>query len=717
MQPYVTSALSASHPTMSNSGSSSGDPFPTHLDMRGPAPAVSRLSVEAEDGGPRKKRKKTLRACDHCRDKRLRCDYIPDHEPPLCTECHKRKLSCELIQPAKMDKRKAVKLGLIPPKGSSDAPAPSTSESLNGLDMLARCVDRVSERMKQEKAETPDPGLFTTSDLRMMGETCVAQLLAELQPSDDLRAVDQEFGHRRATDGSVRCSIPKDPGVMPPTAHLSKETVMSLLEHFINEVLPVFPVITPEELRSFDSLSPITLLSACVIAAGSRKFPYSIFNTVRAYWQTALAMSDVCTTSSLANLQALLIMTMSPEPHGATASGGGSTSFLKTGVLIRMAQDLGLHHAPASDLTSQEKNTRMRLWLCCVMADRWFSASFGHFSLIHLDDCYDYFSEPHEQDPYLVTLFELSELLNRALRAIDRVRLHRTTDEQLEAILSDFDAWHTSIPQHLQFAGPDSTLQGGLLHLMLVAFEGVFLRPFVKQNRNVPSHIHFRPSAARWFSIVQRSQSAIHWVFQNGLAVLDSIMWIFYGLSMAASVQFFAHTKSPQLCYLQALETVKQGLAAWTLGTEDGPFSTRQKVYKVAALLYHAAVRRHQAVAAQQQLPDLPWLGEQTSETGLPVPPDLAVKPLSDADADPGTPVTLVDPFACPSLTPTLSAAPALPDPFALPPPTAAGSSALLPTLAPEIQNEWQGWCDSLLSTEDFDFLNGAAWAALPSVL
>ncbi|GJN89340.1 hypothetical protein Rhopal_002320-T1 [Rhodotorula paludigena] len=622
MQPYSNPALSASHPVPSNPASSSGDLFASHLDMRGPAPAVSRLSVETEDGGPRKKRKKTLRACDHCRDKRLRCDYIPDHEPPLCTECHKRKLSCELIQPAKMDKRKAVKLGLIPPKASSDAPAPSTSESLNGLDMLARCVDRVSERMKQEKAETPDPALFTTSDLRMM-----------------------------------------------------------VLEHFINEVLPVFPVITPEELRSFDSLSPITLLSACVIAAGSRKFPYSIFNTVRAYWQTALAMSDVCTTSSLANLQALLIMTMSPEPHGATASGGGSTSFLKTGVLIRMAQDLGLHHAPASDLTSKEKNTRMRLWLCCVIADRWFSASFGHFSLIHLDDCYDYFSEPHEQDPYLVTLFELSELLNRALRAIDRVRLHRTTDEQLEAILSDFDAWHTSIPQHLQFAGPDSTLQGGLLHLMLVAFEGVFLRPFVKQNRNVPSHIHFRPSAARWFSIVQRSQSAIHWVFQNGLAVLDSIMWIFYGLSMAASVQFFAHTKSPQLCYLQALETVKQGLAAWTLGTEDGPFSTRQKVYKVAALLYHAAVRRHQAVAAQQRLPDLPWLSEQTSETGLPVPPDLAVKPLADAAADP------------------------------------AGASALLPTLAPEIQNEWQGWCDSLLSTEDFDFLNGAAWAALPSVL
>ncbi|BGP39973.1 hypothetical protein JCM10450v2_003953 [Rhodotorula kratochvilovae] len=688
-----------------------------------------------EDEAARKKRKKTLRACDHCRLKRLRCDYIPDRDTPLCYECEKRKLPCELVKPAQMDARKAVKLGLAvpkPPRGSSAAAAPPafpspslpartpfvessvTPGSTDGLDMLARCVDRVTERMKLEKAETPDPGLFTTADTRILGETCVAQLLAELQPSEDLQAVDQEFGHRRAIDGSVTVTLPKAGALLPPDVRLTSETVLRLLQHFSAHILPLWPVVTVEEIRSLETLSPVTLLSICVIAAASRQFPYALFNTVRAYFKTAVEMSDVFKTSSIANMQALLIMTMSAEPHGPTASGGGSMSFLRTGIAARMAQDLGLHHAPPPHATPAERNTRMRLWLCSVISDRWYSATFGHPSLLDTESCYDYFSEPHEQDPFLVELYHLSELLQRALKAIDRLRIHKTTDEQLEAILRDFDAWMARLPPALQFAGPDSTQQGGYLHCLLVAFESIFLRPFVRPKGELPAHLHFRPSAARWFAVVTRAQLAIDWVFQRGGELLDATMCMFYSLMMATSVQFFAHTKSGQLTCLQALETVKNGLHPWAVANEDGPFSTRQKVYKVSLLLYHAATKRHQCVALEAGEAGVPG-AQHAQGLALPVPP----AELGNLAGESAATFPLPDPFALPHHPSASSLPHGTASALDLPAPPAATA---LPPLAPEsalpdyLQTEWQGWCDSLLSTEDWDFLNNEAWAKLPDV-
>lgn len=110
--------------------------------------------------------------------------------------------------------------------------------------------------------------------------------------------------------------------------------------------------------------------------------------------------------------------------------------------------------------------------------------------MIDLDDCYDS-SDHFEGDPYLVEMYKLCMLLSRAsapsgscpcpcptladrpraVKAVNRVRLTKTTDEQLERILSDFDQWRLEIPEALQFAGADSSIQAGVLHSVMVAFE------------------------------------------------------------------------------------------------------------------------------------------------------------------------------------------------------------------------------------------------------
>lgn len=58
-----------------------------------------------------------------------------------------------------------------------------------------------------------------------------------------------------------------------------------------------------------------------------------------------------------------------------------------------------------------------------------------------------------------------------AVKAVSRPRLRKTTDAQLHEILADFDAWLARLPDSLQFAGPDSSVQAGVMYSLLVCFE------------------------------------------------------------------------------------------------------------------------------------------------------------------------------------------------------------------------------------------------------
>lgn len=189
-------------------------------------------------------------------------------------------------------------------------------------------------------------------------------------------------------------------------------------------------------------------------------------------------------------MQAILVMAQSPELHGTNHAIAGSRVFMRSSAAVRMSQDIGLHRRPPANLSTGERNRRTRVWMCCVFSDSWYSARSGQPGIIDLDDCHDYLSEPFDQDRHLVEQFKLAVLLKRAgasfllvvaptsandrvlaVRALNRMRLGRTTDQQLRAILADFDTWLSRIPESLQFAGPDSSVQAGYLHALLSCFE------------------------------------------------------------------------------------------------------------------------------------------------------------------------------------------------------------------------------------------------------
>ncbi|GAA5891299.1 hypothetical protein JCM8208_002577 [Rhodotorula glutinis] len=680
-----------------------------------------------------KKRKKALRACDECRARKLKCIWVEERHPPVCYECAKRSTPCETIRPAKVDPRKRAKLEALQRTGtdskllgaSSTSPVATSTASpastkgftgtSDGLDMLARCVDRVSKRM-QERSPSPDERAPSPPATRMLGETSLTQFLAQLQPSEDLSLIDKEYGLWRSSDGSVRTVVKRAHVHTPhPLGTLTSETVLELVQHFVDHVLPLFPVVTVAELRALDTLSPVALLAVCAIAASSRRFSFERFDTAREFLRTAIEIHDPRATASLQNVQALLIMTLSCEAHGPISTQNGSRSFLLAGNGIRMAQDMGLHRQPPTDLPHAQQQERMRVWMCCVITDTCYSASPGQPSMIDLDDCFDC-STAFESDPYLVALYQLCMLLQRAMKAVNRVRLSKTTDAQLEGILADFDAWLAHVPDALQFAGSESTVQAGMLHSMIVCFESIFLSPFVKQDALLPAHLHFRPSRARWFAVVNRAENSINWMLSQGETPLDTWFIGFYSLMRAASVHFFAHTRTGDVRNLRAIEAVANGLARWASWAQDGPLGVRAKVRKISALLWSAAARRHAppvaegaaAVAGPGEGLSAGTMGEEEREGGpasastAPAAPSTATSVPPASLAVPDLPPSLSVPTS-PSLVPLLSTW------------TTAAPDATEGALPDYLQTEWQGWCDSLLTDNlGWGFLEDAA---LPGLL
>ncbi|WWD03817.1 hypothetical protein V865_001873 [Kwoniella europaea PYCC6329] len=60
---------------------------------------------EGSEASPPAKRRKARRACDQCRNRKLRCEY-PDDDQSQCVACKRSKSQCESTQPAKIDKRR-----------------------------------------------------------------------------------------------------------------------------------------------------------------------------------------------------------------------------------------------------------------------------------------------------------------------------------------------------------------------------------------------------------------------------------------------------------------------------------------------------------------------------------------------------------------------------------------------------------------------------------
>ncbi|KAH9813684.1 fungal-specific transcription factor domain-containing protein [Melampsora americana] len=105
--------------------------------------------------------------------------------------------------------------------------------------------------------------------------------------------------------------------------------------------------------------------------------------------------------SKLTNCQALILLA-----YREIGIGAMSDSWLYTGVAIRMAQDMGLFreiakwYVPANQFTSEEKQTRKRVWWACVILDKYVSTYIGRPMMIFERDYDTEFASQDEADEH-----------------------------------------------------------------------------------------------------------------------------------------------------------------------------------------------------------------------------------------------------------------------------------------------------------------------------
>jgi hypothetical protein len=144
----------------------------------------------------------------------------------------------------------------------------------------------------------------------------------------------------------------------------------AVIMFFVSSVAPFNPVIAPNRVAEAINSSPLVLFSILAVSALHRSVPTSVYLSTRRRLHDHV-LDTVERGSTFERYLALLISTMSHELHGSTNMEGGSLCWLRLGLAIRQAQDLGLHRLNAPQFSHEGHVDKARAWIGTIVADRW----------------------------------------------------------------------------------------------------------------------------------------------------------------------------------------------------------------------------------------------------------------------------------------------------------------------------------------------------------
>ncbi|KAI0032267.1 fungal-specific transcription factor domain-containing protein [Vararia minispora EC-137] len=569
-------------------------------------PTSATTSQPSQRAQENKKRTKTQRACDSCRSRKIRCDVLPDTEPPLCQHCKQYGFECTFFLPIAETRFKKKK-----------------------LEEEQAAADRTRHETEQRGSSTPQ------ADARVFGPTSEAHLLhsSATIPSKLYESYDARHHHSwelgRAGDGLINVLEPARDGAASPAAprppadmRIERDVVERLLNAYFSDIAPVLPIVTQAEFLATPSPPPILLYSMCLVAAARRNVPQSTFDSIRYIVNAIIKSEDVLSTASIVNVQALLILCMVGDCHSQFVPNALSAMWVRLGTAIRMAQDLGLHRAEA---IKQNIELRRRLWCMCVISDRWMSLSYGHPYMIDINDCDARFpSSGSSDDMYTVELVRLSILLGRVLKTIySPSGLNLATDEALVALLNDIESWRANLPPSLQFHGPSTPRQSGLLFLLYSCLCMIFWRVFMRLSYTCPAHLKFQLTVEKWSVLVKLTGDAIDWLDHHD-SLYDVWMFVAYAATSCALVQYHTWARRQDQVAAQKLKTLRDCIRRWEKSLSPDHMSARRKTAEIIALLYEAT----QGPPPSIERPALtPTTGVQLKEP----PPEGAIAFQSDA--------------------------------------------------------------------------------------
>ncbi|KAG1891356.1 fungal-specific transcription factor domain-containing protein [Suillus subluteus] len=488
-----------------------------------------------------KKRTKTQRACDSCRSRKIRCDVLAESEPPLCQHCKQYGFECTFFLPITETRFKKKK-------------------------MEEEAAEKEKEKSTDTRRNTLSPQA-EPGDRRVFGPTAAVHLLHS-QPIISSRiyeSYDQRYHH---------------------TWEVSKngDVLQNLLNAYFKEIAPLLPVVSQEEFLANPSPSPILLYSICLVAAARREVPQSVFDSIRYAVNGVIKAEDVLSTASIANVQALLILSMMGDSHSQFVPNALSALWIRLGTAIRMT--LGLHRAES---VKQSVELRRRLWGACVICDRWTSLTYGHPYMIDVQDCDARLpSSGDPNDLYMDELVRLSVILGRVLKTIySPSGLMFTTDDMLYSLLSDLESWKKNLPGNLQYCGPDTPRDAGLLHLLYCSVCMIFWRVFMRISYACPAHLKFGLTVETWTSLVQLTGESIDWLDTHE-RMYDVWLLVPYAATSCALVQYHTWARRQDAEAATKLRKLRDCVRRWEGSISPDHMSARRKTAEIIALLYEA---------------------------------------------------------------------------------------------------------------------------------
>lgn len=156
---------------------------------------------------------------------------------------------------------------------------------------------------------------------------------------------DQRYHHTwevsKNGDGviSVQNMPPDDkqtPHPKPMDLQLDPEVIQKLVNAYFKDIAPILPILTQAEFLSNPSPPPILLYSMCLVAAARREVPQSVFDSIRYAVNCVIKTEDVLSTASIANVQALLILSMVGDCHSQYVPNALSALWIRLGTAVRM---------------------------------------------------------------------------------------------------------------------------------------------------------------------------------------------------------------------------------------------------------------------------------------------------------------------------------------------------------------------------------------------
>ncbi|KAJ6131481.1 C6 transcription factor (Leu3) [Penicillium sp. IBT 18751x] len=429
--------------------------------------------MDENDSRDDKRRQPVKRACNECRQQKLRCDVVQDPWSD-CSRCRRLKLDCKIesnfkrvgkrSRNAEME-REIIELRKQIASGGS-VPTVHQQQQHGSPGQLTP---------KQESSQVSPAGVYQTqtpsalsTDQYMGSQEAVASLL-------DLRSGYDSSNYLR--NGGTQIKRIEDVMVVP-------EKATELFNLFFTYYHPFLPFLDRQQ-SADDYFNTSPLLFWTIISVGARRYQSdtglltSLAGPVtRLVWST---LADI--PQSYHVVKALCLLCSWPFPTSSTST---DPTFMLCGMMVQVAMQLGLHRPSHSqdfskfrvELIEEELRDKVRTWAICNIVAQRVSTGYGQPP----SSLYDWtlsgessdvnFKLPGDIKPRL-EIEKFCDKITRSLYSNRRDPVGLSSDQERLTMISFLSRDFDELEEHFKSQNDcitDLYLRAANLHLHLSAF-------------------------------------------------------------------------------------------------------------------------------------------------------------------------------------------------------------------------------------------------------